>query len=241
MRPTVVPADEDHCRQGQPGVVLDRRCGAAAQKPCFLCATTDAKVIANAATVSAIQNFAHPCYHAVRRYRSYRSYGTSTYTIATVATVPTVPTVPTARYLLLLRYDIARVPTVCRSVMYSSRGPSSPGPARGRWCEEYTPSTLDTYPFLNPLQLEHVNTVTMSELITTFSAYHIINGDSPMTSVANTVAMTTLAVHTLQPLIFYRLWAHSPRRNWSATPSLTLLTFAAWLGEHTSRIVFLTC
>ena len=25
-----------------------------------------------------------------------------------------------------------------------------------------------------------------------------------MTSVANTVAMTTLAVHTLQPLIFYR-------------------------------------
>ena len=42
----------------------------------------------------------------------------------------------------------------------------------------------------------------MSELITTSSAY-IINGDSPMTSVANTVAMTTLAVHTLQPLIFY--------------------------------------
>ena len=30
-------------------------------------------------------------------------------------------------------------------------------------CEEYTPSTLDTYPFPNPLQ--HVNTVTMSELI----------------------------------------------------------------------------
>ena len=26
-----------------------------------------------------------------------------------------------------------------------------------------------------------------------------------MTSVANTVAMTTLAVHTLQPLIFYTL------------------------------------
>ena len=25
-----------------------------------------------------------------------------------------------------------------------------------------------------------------------------------MTSVANTVAMTTLAVHTLQPLIFYK-------------------------------------
>ena len=72
------------------------------------------------------------------------------------------------------------------------------------YCEEYTPSTLDTYPFPNPLQ--HVNTVTMSELITTSSAY-IINGDSPMTSVANTVAMTTLAVHTLQPLIFYRLWA----------------------------------
>ena len=48
----------------------------------------------------------------------------------------------------------------------------------------------------------------MSELITTSSAY-IINGDSPMTSVANTVAMTTFAVHTLQPLIFYslRLWA----------------------------------
>ena len=42
----------------------------------------------------------------------------------------------------------------------------------------------------------------MSELITTSSAY-IINGDSPMTSVANTVAMTTFAVHTLQPLIFY--------------------------------------
>ena len=68
-------------------------------------------------------------------------------------------------------------------------------------CEEYTPSTLDTYTFPNPLQ--HVNTVTMSELITTSSAY-IINGDSPMTLVANTVAMTTLAVHTLQPLIFYR-------------------------------------
>ena len=51
----------------------------------------------------------------------------------------------------------------------------------------------------------HVNTVTavkMSELIITSSAY-IIPGDSPMTSVANTVAMTTLAVHTLQPLIFY--------------------------------------
>ena len=43
----------------------------------------------------------------------------------------------------------------------------------------------------------------MSELITTSSAY-IINGDSPMTSVANTVAMTTFAVHTLQPLIFYK-------------------------------------
>ena len=48
-----------------------------------------------------------------------------------------------------------------------------------------------------------------SELITTSSAY-IINGDSPMTSVANTVAMTSFAVHTLQPHIFYRLWAHSP-------------------------------
>ena len=58
-----------------------------------------------------------------------------------------------------------------------------------------------------------------------------------MTSVANTVAMTTLAVHTLQPLIFYRLWAHGPRRNWSATQSMmTLLTFAAWLDEHTSRM-----
>ena len=45
----------------------------------------------------------------------------------------------------------------------------------------------------------------MSELITTSSAY-IINGDSPMTSVANTVAMTTFAVHTLrQPLIFYSI------------------------------------
>ena len=32
---------------------------------------------------------------------------------------------------------------------------------------------------------------------------HIINGDSPMTSVANTVAMTTLAVHTVQHHIFY--------------------------------------
>ena len=47
----------------------------------------------------------------------------------------------------------------------------------------------------------------MSELIITSSAY-IINGDhseSPMTSVANTVAMTSFAVHTLQPLqvIFY--------------------------------------
>ena len=75
------------------------------------------------------------------------------------------------------------------------------GAEEDRICEEYTPSTLDTYPFLNPLQ--HVNTVTMSELITTSSAY-IINGDSPMTSVANTVAMTTLAVHTLQPHIFYK-------------------------------------
>ena len=44
----------------------------------------------------------------------------------------------------------------------------------------------------------------MSELIITSSAY-IINGDSPMTSVANTVAMTTLAVHTLQLHILYRL------------------------------------
>ena len=44
----------------------------------------------------------------------------------------------------------------------------------------------------------------MSELIITSSAY-IIPGDSPgpMTSVANTVAMTYFAVHTLQPLIFY--------------------------------------
>ena len=51
----------------------------------------------------------------------------------------------------------------------------------------------------------------MSELITTPSAY-IINGDSPMTSVANTVAMTTLAVHTLQPLIFYRLYTAALQR-----------------------------
>ena len=31
---------------------------------------------------------------------------------------------------------------------------------------------------------------------------------------------------------------HGPRRNWSATPSMTLLTFqvAAWLGKHTSRM-----
>ena len=74
-------------------------------------------------------------------------------------------------------------------------------------CRKYTPSTRDTYPFPNPYQ--HVNTVKMSELIITSSAY-IINrdGDSPMTSVANTVAMTTLAVHTLQPLIFYRLYKH---------------------------------
>ena len=70
------------------------------------------------------------------------------------------------------------------------------------YCKEYTPSTLDTYPFPNPYQ--HVNTVKMSELIITPSAY-IINGDSPMTSVANTVAMTSFAVHTLQPLIFFRL------------------------------------
>ena len=47
--------------------------------------------------------------------------------------------------------------------------------------------------------------MSLSELIImiiTSSAYNI-NGDSPMTSVANTVAMTTLAVHTLQPHIFY--------------------------------------
>ena len=42
----------------------------------------------------------------------------------------------------------------------------------------------------------------MSELITTSSAY-IINGDSPMTSVANTVAMTTFAVHTLHPYFLH--------------------------------------
>ena len=105
------------------------------------------------------------------------------------------------------------------------------------------PSTLDTYRFPSPFT--HVNTVTMSELIITSSAYYI-NGDSssPMTSlavrVANTVAMTTsgLAVHTLQPHIFFRLWAHSPRRDWSATPSKTLLTFAAaWpLGKHTETV-----
>ena len=57
-----------------------------------------------------------------------------------------------------------------------------------------------------------VNTVTMSELIFTSSAY-IIPGDSPMTSVANTVAMTTLAVHTLQPLIFYNWKMNSPERS----------------------------
>ena len=81
--------------------------------------------------------------------------------------------------------------------------PPSRGRSRGvepQQCRKYTPSTRDTYPFPNPYP--HVNTVTMSELITTSSAY-IINGDSPMTSVANTVAMTTFAVHTLQPLIFY--------------------------------------
>ena len=50
----------------------------------------------------------------------------------------------------------------------------------------------------------------MSELITTSSAY-IINGDSPMTLIANTVAMTTLAVHTLQPLIFYSLPVRTSR------------------------------
>ena len=64
-------------------------------------------------------------------------------------------------------------------------------------CEEYTPSTRDTYPFPNPYP--HVNTVTMSELIITSSAY-IINGDSPMTSVANTVAMTTLAYTHCSPI-----------------------------------------
>ena len=54
----------------------------------------------------------------------------------------------------------------------------------------------------------------MSELIFTSSAY-IIPGDSPMTSVANTVqvAMTTLAVHTLQPLIFYNWKMNSPERS----------------------------
>ena len=78
---------------------------------------------------------------------------------------------------------------------------------RSSFCRKYTPSTRDTYPFLNPYP--HVNTVKMSELIITSSAY-IIPGDSPMTSVANTVAMTSFAVHTLQPHIFYRLWAHSP-------------------------------
>ena len=79
-------------------------------------------------------------------------------------------------------------------------------------CRKYTPSTRDTYPFLNPYP--HVNTVTMSELIFTSSAY-IIPGDSPMTSVANTVqvAMTTLAVHTLQPLIFYNWKMNSPERS----------------------------
>ena len=54
-------------------------------------------------------------------------------------------------------------------------------------CEEYTPSTLDTYPFPNPYQ--HVNTVKMSDLITSNS--YNINGDS----------MTTLAVHTLQKIV----------------------------------------
>jgi hypothetical protein len=34
-----------------------------------------------------------------------------------------------------------------------------------------------------------------------------------MTSVANTVAMTTLAVHTLQPLIFYNWKMNSPERS----------------------------
>ena len=82
-------------------------------------------------------------------------------------------------------------------------------------CEEYTPSTRDTYPFPNPYL--HVNTVKMSELIITSSAY-IINGDSPMTSVANTVAMTTLAVHTLQLHIFYR----SRERNLLAHPTLDM-------------------
>ena len=64
----------------------------------------------------------------------------------------------------------------------------------------------------------------MSELITTSSAY-IINGDSPMTSVANTVAMTTFAVHTLQPRIFYnrRYLRYLPReRNPLALPTLDM-------------------
>ena len=83
-------------------------------------------------------------------------------------------------------------------------------------CRKYTPSTRDTYPFPNPYQ--HVNTVKMSELIITSSAY-IINGDSPMTSVANTVAMTTFAVHTLQPLIFYRYLRYLEREK-PTSPSL---------------------
>ena len=59
-----------------------------------------------------------------------------------------------------------------------------------------------------------------------------------MTSVANTVAMTSFAVHTLQPLIFYRLWAHSPRRNWSETPSLTLLSRESLPGNTVDNAQF---
>ena len=81
-------------------------------------------------------------------------------------------------------------------------------------CEEYTPSTRDTYPFPNPYP--HVNTVKMSELIITPSAYNI-NGDSPMTrasesrsvTVANTVAMTTFAVSFYLPVTQFPCPAYS--------------------------------
>ena len=157
-----------------------------------------------------------------RRFLTVGTYGTVGFRVKlrtylrylTYGTYGTVPAISPKFYL-----SFTILPVVSFILV---KYPDRIGLLRYRRCEEYTPSTRDTYPFLNPYP--HVNTVTMSELITTSSAY-IINGDSlaPMTSgsVANTVAMTTFAVHTLQPLIFYRLWAHSPRRNWSATPSLT--------------------
>ena len=65
-------------------------------------------------------------------------------------------------------------------------------------------------PIPNPYP--HVNTVKMSELIITSSAY-IINRDSPMTSVANTVAMTTLAERCKHAHLLNREGLLLPRVN----------------------------